>query len=169
MSPLRRSSNSPRYFAPATIEASDKEMTFLSCSMYGTEPSTMRCASPSAMAVLPTPGSPKRIGLFFVRRARIWMTRWISLSRPMTGSMRSSLAMSLRLRPYFLRSCGAWRPLPFSARPGSGPSPSGCGWSMRSSTSFCRASISTPILASNSAAAPSVSSKSESRMCSVPM
>ena len=28
----------------------------------------MRCASPSTMAVLPTPGSPIRTGLFLVRR-----------------------------------------------------------------------------------------------------
>ena len=34
------------------------------------------------MAVLPTPGSPRRIGLFFVRRERIWMMRSTSLSRP---------------------------------------------------------------------------------------
>ena len=31
------------------------------------------------MAVLPTPGSPISTGLFLVRRARIWMTRSISL------------------------------------------------------------------------------------------
>ena len=34
------------------------------------------------MAVLPTPGSPMRTGLFFVRRLRTWMTRRISSSRP---------------------------------------------------------------------------------------
>ena len=38
------------------------------------------------MAVLPTPGSPMRTGLFFVRRLSTWMTRRISSSRPMTGS-----------------------------------------------------------------------------------
>jgi hypothetical protein len=38
------------------------------------------------MAVLPTPGSPIRAGLFLVRRARIWITRSISFRRPMTGS-----------------------------------------------------------------------------------
>ena len=38
------------------------------------------------MAVLPTPGSPIRTGLFLVRRDRTWMTRRISSSRPMTGS-----------------------------------------------------------------------------------
>jgi hypothetical protein len=44
--------------------------------------------APSAMAVLPTPGSPSRIGLFLERRARIWMTRATSLSRPVTCGAR---------------------------------------------------------------------------------
>jgi hypothetical protein len=52
----------------------------------GTSPRTMRCASPSTMAVLPTPGSPMRTGLFLVRRESTWMTRRTSSSRPMTGS-----------------------------------------------------------------------------------
>ena len=39
----------------------------------------MSWARPSTIAVLPTPGSPIRTGLFFLRRARIWMTRSISL------------------------------------------------------------------------------------------
>ena len=46
----------------------------------------MRRARPSAIAVLPTPGSPIRTGLFLVRRDSTWMTRRISSSRPMTGS-----------------------------------------------------------------------------------
>ncbi len=41
----------------------------------GTSPLRMRCASPSAIAVLPTPVSPTRIGLFLRRRARMWMVR----------------------------------------------------------------------------------------------
>ena len=40
---------------------------------------TIRCASPSAMAVLPTPGSPMRTGLFLFLRDRIWITRLISV------------------------------------------------------------------------------------------
>ena len=60
--------------------------TRLSLSVSGTSPRTIRWASPSTMAVLPTPGSPMRTGLFFVRRERTWMTRRISSSRPMTGS-----------------------------------------------------------------------------------
>jgi hypothetical protein len=46
----------------------------------------MRCARPSAIAVLPTPGSPISTGLFFLRRDSTWMTRSISFSRPITGS-----------------------------------------------------------------------------------
>ena len=52
----------------------------------GTSPRTMRWASPSAIAVLPTPGSPISTGLFLVRRDRTWITRRISSSRPITGS-----------------------------------------------------------------------------------
>ena len=59
----------------------------------------MRWASPSTMAVLPTPGSPMRTGLFFVRRDSTCMTRSISFSRPMTGSSLWSRASAVRLRP----------------------------------------------------------------------
>ena len=57
----------------------------------------MRRARPSTMAVLPTPGSPMRMGLFLVRRDRIWRTRRISSSRPMTGSSFPCRARSFRL------------------------------------------------------------------------
>ncbi len=72
---LSRSSNSPRYFAPAIIEPMSIAMRRLFLRESGTSPLTMRRARPSAMAVLPTPGSPMRTGLFFVRRERICMTR----------------------------------------------------------------------------------------------
>ncbi len=55
------------------------------------------------MAVLPTPGSPMSAGLFFVRRDRIWMTRSISFSRPMTGSRAPDRAASVRLMPSWSR------------------------------------------------------------------
>ena len=67
----------------------------------GTSPATMRWASPSTMAVLPTPGSPMRTGLFFVRRESTWMTRRISSSRPTTGSSLPDSASSVRSRPNF--------------------------------------------------------------------
>ena len=101
---LRRSSNSPRYFAPAMSAPRSSDTTRLSRSPSGTSPRTIRCASPSAIAVLPTPGSPIRTGLFFVRRLRTWMTRRISSSRPMTGSRMPLRAASVRSRPYFSRA-----------------------------------------------------------------
>ena len=98
---FRRSSNSPRYLAPATIAPRSSATTLRSRSDSGTSPSTMRSASPSTMAVLPTPGSPMRTGLFLVRRDRTWMTRRISSSRPITGSSLPERASAVRSRPYF--------------------------------------------------------------------
>src|SRR5262249_5337506 len=66
----------------------------------GTSPLTIRCARPSTMAVLPTPGSPIRTGLFLVRRDRTWTTRRISSSRPITGSSLPWAANCVRSRPY---------------------------------------------------------------------
>mmetsp|Transcript_7362 Transcript_7362/g.17761 ORF Transcript_7362/g.17761 Transcript_7362/m.17761 type:complete len:654 (+) Transcript_7362:732-2693(+) len=68
---LSLSSNSPLYFAPATNAPMSSENSFLPSRLDGTSPLAIRCASPSAMAVLPTPGSPMSTGLFFVRRERI--------------------------------------------------------------------------------------------------
>ena len=76
---LRRSSNSPRYLVPATSEPMSSVSRRLPISVSGTSPEAMRWARPSTIAVLPTPGSPIRAGLFLVRRERIWMTRSISL------------------------------------------------------------------------------------------
>ena len=59
-------------------------------------PSTMRCASPSAIAVFPTPVSPTKIGLFLRRRARIGTARSSSASRPISGSRRPARARSVR-------------------------------------------------------------------------
>ncbi|KQY89544.1 hypothetical protein ASD25_02885 [Brevundimonas sp. Root1423] len=75
-----------------------RAMTTLSRRDSGTSPLTMRRARPSTMAVLPTPGSPIRTGLFLVRRARTWMVRRISSSRPMTGSILPSRAARVRSR-----------------------------------------------------------------------
>ena len=70
----------------------------------GTSPPTMRCASPSTMAVLPTPGSPIRTGLFLVLRERMRITRRISASRPMTGSSLPARASATTSTPYFSRA-----------------------------------------------------------------
>src|SRR5450756_2685571 len=70
-----RSSNSPRYFAPATIEARSSETTRLPLRLSGTSPATMRRASPSTIAVLPTPGSPIRTGSVSYTHLRAHETR----------------------------------------------------------------------------------------------
>ena len=93
-----RSSNSPRYLAPAMSEPMSRASTFLSFRLSGTSPATMRCARPSTMAVLPTPGSPISTGLFLVRRDSTWMVRLISSSRPITGSSFPLRASSVRSR-----------------------------------------------------------------------
>src|SRR5512141_1666764 len=101
---FNRSSNSPRYFAPAMRAPRSRASTRFSFSPSGTSPVTTRWASPSTIAVFPTPGSPMRTGLFFVRRERTWITRRISSSRPMTGSSFWRLAASVRSRQYFSRA-----------------------------------------------------------------
>ena len=99
---LSRSSNSPRYFAPATIAARSSESTRRPLSESGTSPATTRCASPSTTAVLPTPGSPISTGLFLVRRLTApGSTRRISASRPITGSSLPSSAARVRSTAYF--------------------------------------------------------------------
>ena len=99
---FRRSSNSPRYFAPAMSAPMSSEKMVRSFSPSGTSPRTIRWARPSAMAVLPTPGSPMSTGLFLVLRDRMRMTLRISASRPMTGSSSLLRARSTRSVPYFL-------------------------------------------------------------------
>ena len=68
-----------------------------------------RCGNSSAnritprhatMAVLPTPGSPMRTGLFFLRRARTSIVVSISAARPITGSSLPSRASFVRSREY---------------------------------------------------------------------
>ena len=102
--PFRRSSNWPRYLVPATISDRSRAMIRLLARKIGTLPSTMRSARPSTMAVLPTPGSPSRMGLFLVRRERIWMMRSTSTSRPISGSKPPSAASVVRSRPYSVRN-----------------------------------------------------------------
>ena len=65
------SSNSPRYLAPATNDPISSEKTCLFFNASGTSPRTILCARPSTTAVLPTPGSPIKTGLFFVLRDKI--------------------------------------------------------------------------------------------------
>ncbi|GFI66470.1 hypothetical protein IMSAG185_02086 [Lachnospiraceae bacterium] len=98
---FRRSSNSPLYLAPATSAPISSAKIFLSFSPWGTSPRTIRWASPSTTAVLPTPGSPMSTGLFLVFLDRMRTTFLISPSLPMTGSSFWFLAFSTRSCPYF--------------------------------------------------------------------
>ena len=98
---LSRSSNSPRYLAPAINAPRSNDNTRLSFRLSATSPLMMRWANPSTMAVLPTPGSPISTGLFLVRRCNTCTVRRISSSRPMTGSSFPCSARTVRSWVYF--------------------------------------------------------------------
>ena len=100
MTAFKRSSNSPLYLAPAISAPISSEYNFLVFKFSGMSPLTKRWAKPSAMAVLPTPASPIRIGVFLVLLERICSTRRISSSRPITGSSFPWRAMSFKFFAY---------------------------------------------------------------------
>ena len=100
---LSLSSNSPRYFAPATILLKSTETSLFVFSGSGTSPDAIFCAKPSITAVLPTPGSPIRQGLFFVRLESICVTLSISFERPITGSNLPSFATCVKSLPNWSR------------------------------------------------------------------
>ena len=84
---FKRFSKSPRYFVPATNAPISKLYTSAFSSGFGALPFTINHAKPSAIEVLPTPGSPTNNGLFLRRRHRICAARSISFSRPINGSV----------------------------------------------------------------------------------
>src|SRR5215472_10503918 len=59
----------------------------------------MRCASPSTIAVLPTPALPTSAGLFLLWRSRMSITRNTSASRQRTGSRSPRRACAVRSIP----------------------------------------------------------------------
>lgn len=88
--------------APASNAAmSSTKMRLSFRPRLGTSPLTMRCAKPSTIAVLPTPGSPISTGLFLLRRCKIWIVRRISSSRPITGSSLPPRARSVKSSVFF--------------------------------------------------------------------
>ena len=101
---LSLSSNSPRYLAPAIKDAISSSQIVLSFKLDGTSPLIILNASPSTMAVFPTPGSPIRTGLFFVFLDNTLVILRISSSRPITGSILPALASAVISRPYFSRT-----------------------------------------------------------------
>mmetsp|Transcript_67001 Transcript_67001/g.216584 ORF Transcript_67001/g.216584 Transcript_67001/m.216584 type:complete len:385 (+) Transcript_67001:893-2047(+) len=174
---LRRSSNSPRYFVPESSMPRSSSMIFLSSNISGTSPSTMRWAKPSAMAVLPTPGSPMSTGLFFWRRAKIWIARSISSSRPMSLSFSPAATAAVRSLPnsasadsYCLPSPSA-PPLPLALEPPEAPEPSSSFLSTEATSWSCLViSSGTPFTSTFSFSntfrmLPSFSFMIDSRMC----
>mmetsp|Transcript_139464 Transcript_139464/g.353690 ORF Transcript_139464/g.353690 Transcript_139464/m.353690 type:complete len:219 (-) Transcript_139464:924-1580(-) len=97
---LSLSSNSPRRLVPARSPAKSKWTIRFPRRNSGTSSQAMRWAKPSAIAVLPTPGSPMSTGLFFCRRAKIWMVLSNSSARPTIGSMPPSSATVVRSWPH---------------------------------------------------------------------
>ena len=93
------SSNSPLYLAPATSSPISSENIVQSFNPSGTSPLTILNANPSAIAVLPTPGSPIKHGLFLVLLDNICITLSISLLLPTTGSNFPSFAFLVKSSP----------------------------------------------------------------------
>ncbi len=120
----------------------------------GMSPETIRCARPSTIAVLPTPGSPISTGLFLVRRESTWMTRRISSSRPITGSSLPASASAVRSRPYFSSAPKVSSGLGEVTRCGPRTSETACTSSLRDGSR---------------SETPDLDSASASRMCSVEM
>ena len=101
---LSLSSNSPRYLAPATRAPMSNSQIVLFFKLLGTSPLTILWARPSTIAVLPTPASPIKTGLFFVFLDKILVILLISSSRPITGSILPSFTDLTISRPYFSRT-----------------------------------------------------------------
>ncbi len=93
---LKRSSKSPRKRVPASSADVSSEKTSAPVSASGTSGWSSRCASPSAIAVFPTPASPTNTGPFLRRRQRISIVRRSSFWRPIRGSSRPPAARSER-------------------------------------------------------------------------
>ncbi len=137
---MRRFSNSPFTPAPACSRPRSSDISFTLRSASGTSPAAIRSARPSATAVLPTPGSPVRIGLFCRRRVRMSITCRISPSRPRIGSI-------LPARAWAVRSVQNWSsgPLPRGVSPGAAPAASpGSGAPASSASVLPSASASSP-------------------------
>ena len=89
------SSNSPLYFDPASKLPISNPHTSNFSKNFGTVLSLILIASPSAIAVLPTPGSPTISTLLLKRFANTVIISSNSASRPITGSNLSSFASLL--------------------------------------------------------------------------
>mmetsp|Transcript_18972 Transcript_18972/g.41121 ORF Transcript_18972/g.41121 Transcript_18972/m.41121 type:complete len:332 (+) Transcript_18972:307-1302(+) len=119
-------------------------------------------ATPSAIAVFPTPGSPMRQGLFFLRRTSVRSAALTSSSRPWTGSSSPRMAISVRSVPTSLNVGvdDAPSPLPVtSCGPSSPLDPAASGYlismtNRRQNSAALKVELSTPSMRRNTASAP---------------
>ena len=86
----------PIHFISATKLPTSRNITWWSLNISGALPSAIAFASPSAIAVLPTPDSPTKIGLFFLRLPRTWKSLSSVSVLPISGSISPSFARLLR-------------------------------------------------------------------------
>ena len=104
---LNFSSNSPRYFDPASKLPTSKLQTSCPFKNSGTRLATISCARPSIIAVLPTPGSPTMSTLALKRRANTAIISSSSLLRPIKGSSWFFCALPVRFSQYSPRISSA--------------------------------------------------------------
>ena len=136
-------------------------------------------AKPSTMAVLPTPGSPTRTGLFLVLLLRTCMTRSASRDLPITGSTFPSFASWVRFLPNWSRTIEELESPPLPPVPADAlsplrpPSPSCSPEPEYPESSWMTCCLtrdrSAPSLVRTCAATPSPSRIRPNKMCSVPM
>ena len=100
ITPFILASNWPLNWVPATIAVMSRRYTCLFASFCGTSPDAIWSARAFNTAVLPTPGSPIKAGLFLLRLFSICINLSNSFSRPITLSSLPSLASLVKLVPY---------------------------------------------------------------------
>ena len=105
------SSNSPLYFAPAIKRPISRAKITFDLRFSGTSPEIILFANPSTIAVLPVPGSPTRMGLFFVLLDKICSVLRISSSRPITGSNLLLRANSFKFFAYLFKALNCVSPV----------------------------------------------------------
>jgi hypothetical protein len=98
---FRRSSNSPRYFEPASSAPMSSAMTRPVAQRLGHVAGLDALGEALDDGGLADAGLADEHGLFLVRRLRTWMTRRISSSRPDDRVELALLGASVRSRPNF--------------------------------------------------------------------
>ena len=91
------SSNSPRYLVPATKDPISNIIILLFCKDFGTSFKLILLTNSSTIAVLPTPASPTKRGLFLFFLINVSIIKLSSLSLPTKIS--SGLITSLKSLP----------------------------------------------------------------------